>query len=339
MIKIHKYHVLLAFMAFFIIGAGILIFFNFRSSLSGIGKNTEIITHDSEPEFHFILISENISDPFWSSLKKGVERASNEFDVAVEFVGPSFLDRDEEKKCFKIAVASKVDGIATHVWDEEEAQELIDQAAGKGIPVVTIDTDAGKSKRSSFIGANAYDSGLKLGRMLMQASNGKASAAVLVNSEAEDSTIQNLIISGINDGLADIGIKITIIDTIGKDYSGIEDAAGEVLTSRPDLDFIVCTTSSDTESVAQRLIDLNKVGYDVIGIGDSDTLLNYISKGVIYGTIAKNAEKMGYDSISALVELKRYGRISAYYPTEIRSITQDNVTQFLNKNTDKADTD
>ncbi|NTV89241.1 MAG: sugar ABC transporter substrate-binding protein, partial [Clostridiales bacterium] len=243
MIKITKYHVLLALMAFFIIGAGILIFLNFRSSMSGIDGNTEIITHDSKPEYHFVLISENISDPFWKSLKKGVERASGEFDVAVEFVGPSFLDRDEEKKYFKIAVASRVDGIATHVWNEEEAQLLIDKAVDKGIPVVAIDSDAGKSRRSAFVGASAYDSGLKLGRMLVEASNGKASAAVLVNSESEDTTVQNLILSGINDAVVESPeVRISIIDIMGKNYTGVEDAAGEVLSSRPDLDFIVCTT-------------------------------------------------------------------------------------------------
>ncbi|NTV91551.1 MAG: substrate-binding domain-containing protein, partial [Clostridiales bacterium] len=147
-----------------------------------------------------------------------------------------------------------------------------------------------------------------------------------------------LILSGINDAVVESPeVRISIIDIMGKNYTGVEDAAGEVLSSRPDLDFIVCTTSSDTESVAQRLIDLNKVGYNVIGIGDSDTLLNYISKGVIYGTIAKDGEKMGYDSISALVELKKSGRISAYYQTDIRSITQQNIEQYLGSGQEQTD--
>jgi ribose transport system substrate-binding protein len=160
---------------------------------------------------------------------------------------------------------------------------------------------------------------------------------VLVNSGTGDSTIQNLIVSGINDAVEKYPeIRLTNIDTSGKGYAGVEDAASDVLQSRPDIGFIVCTTSNDTEIVAQRLIDLNKVGFNVIGIGDSRPILNNISKGVIYGTIAKDAEKMGYDSIKALVELKRSGRASAYYPADIRSITQQNVSLFLNSSEDQA---
>lgn len=307
------------------------IYYGFKNVLADTGQETGIIAPDNEPTYHFAMICQNTDDPFWLSIKKGVELASHEFNVAVEYNGPRSSNVDEELKYLQIAIASKVDGIACHVPDEDQTLGFINKAVGSGIPVVTVQTDAKDSLRVSFIGANMYDFGIRLGKMLESATDGVTNAVILMNGNQNGgSTIQNLIISGIKDAAKQYPkMKIQAVQLTDDEFLGAEDKVKSILEDQPEVDTVLCTSERDTIGIAQLLVDLNKVGYNVIGYGESATVLRYINNGVIYGTVTGNPEKIGYDAIKALVDVKRNGRTSAYYPVELQAITRGNVQEYI----------
>lgn len=327
--KNRLYVVLFSTMILLVLIVTSFIFFSIRSALTNMEQNTAIIIPDREPVYHFAMICENVDDPFWLSIKKGVERASKEFNVAVEFNGPSISNMDEQWKYLDIAIASRVDGIVTHVWDDKQAASLIDRGVGKGIPVVTIGTDAKTSKRAAFVGENTYDSGVQMGRMTVAATGDKGEVAVLTtNNQIGGRMAQELLISGIRDAVSNYpGIKIKLIEH--SNLLDLEDIIKDLITNQPDLDTIVCTTAKDTTVVAQRLIDLNRVGYNIVGYGDSPEMVRYIDKGVVYGTVSADLEQMGYDTIRALVEIKESSRTSAYFKVDTHLITKKNVSEYL----------
>ena len=53
-----------------------------------------------------------------------------------------FTNLDEQMMYLDIAIASKVDGIVTHVLDEEKFTPLINRAVDSGIPVITVEAEA-----------------------------------------------------------------------------------------------------------------------------------------------------------------------------------------------------
>ncbi|HVI39603.1 MAG TPA: substrate-binding domain-containing protein [Anaerovoracaceae bacterium] len=309
----------------------LVIYFNINNALHSLDNSAGIVVPNSDPEYHFAMICENMEDPFWLSVKKGVEKAAREFNVAVEFNWPNGVNADEEYKCLDMAIVSKVDGIVTYVWDETETGQLIDKAVGKEIPIVTISTDAKNSKRAAFVGVNTYSAGTEMGRMLEAATGGQGNAVILVsNEETGGAVVQNLMLSGITDALKTSPLlKLQTVEYNYSNFLSLEDTIQNVLMNQPGLDAIICTNEKDTTLVAQRLIDLNRVNYSIIGYGDTPEILRYIDNGVVFGTVSANHEQMGYDAIKALVDLKKGGRTSAYFTVDTHLITKTNVAKYL----------
>ena len=141
---------------------------------------------------------------------------------------------------------------------------------------------------------------------------------------------QNLMIMGIRDSLKQYSdIHITKVEYDDSNFLGIEDAVSSLIKNNSKLSTIVCTSEEDTLAVADILVDLNKVGYNIIGYGDSPELLRYIERGVVFGTVDVDHEQMGYDTIRALVDIKQQGRTSAYFKVNSFPITRKNVSEYL----------
>jgi ribose transport system substrate-binding protein len=238
-----------------------------------------------------------------------------------------------------MAIVSNVDGIVTYVWDEAVTGQLIDKGVDKNIPIVTIKTDAKNSRRAAFVGVNTYSAGTEMGRMLIAATNGKGNAVVLVSNEETGGTVvQNLMISGITDALKNSpNIKLQTIEYNYANFLSLEDTIQDLLINQPGLNAIITTDEKDTSLVAQRLIDLNKVYYSIIGYGDTPEILRYIDNGVIFGTVSADHEQMGYDAIKALVDLKESGRTSAYFTVDSHLVTKSNVAEYLNPEKEASD--
>lgn len=337
--KKKNYFVLMFLVMVPIIITTLMIYININSALHSLDSSDGIVVPKDNPEYHFAMICENMDDPFWLSIKKGVERASQEFNVAVEFNWPGEMNEDEQAKCLDMAIVSKVDGIVTYVWDETETGQLINKAVEREIPVVTISTDSKASKRSAFVGVNTYSAGIDMGRMLLSAIFNDGNAVILVSDSGAGATVvQNLLVTGIMDAVK--SSPLVNVETIQYNYANflsLEDTIQNVLINQPHLNAIICTNAKDTTLVAQRLIDLNKVNYNIIGYGDTPEILRYIDNGVIYGTVSADHEQMGYDAVKALVDIKKSGRTSAYFTVDTRLITKSNVLKYLEKGDEKGE--
>lgn len=308
-------------------------------------QNSSIILSDEvkglldktkKPEYHFVFIAQNTDDPFWQAVNKGVIEASNQLNVAVEFNGPRFTNIAEELQYLDIAIASKVDGIATHVLDEKLFEPYINKAVENNIPIITVENDVKSSKRFSFIGTNSYMLGVEGGKLLAEATGGKANVAVILNSytDSSENTSHNLRIKGFKDAVKFYPeIQIKTIHTSRQGIFSAEEVTTNILSQYPDVNAILCTTTKDTVGAAQVVVDFNKVGsITIIGYDDIPDILSYVEKGVIYGTVASNPVSTGHAAIKALVEIKKKQRTSAYIDTGVHVITSKNVAEHIRNN-------
>lgn len=316
----------------------LIIYFNINSALHSLDNSSGIVVPKTDPKYHFAMICENMDDPFWLSVKKGVEKASEEFNVAVEFNWPSGANPDEPATCLDMAIFSNVDGIVTYTWDEAETGNVINKGVDKGIPIVTISTDAKTSRRAAFVGVNTYSAGTEMGKMLVEATGGQGEAVVLVsNDETGGPVVQNLMIAGITDALKYTpDLKLKTVEYNHANFVSLEDTIKDILINEPGLDAIISTNEKDTTLIAQRLIDLNKVYYSIIGYGDTPEILRYIDNGMIFGTVSADHEQMGYDAIKALMDLKEEGRTDAYFTVDTHLITKSNVANYLREPSDES---
>src|SRR5215469_16914961 len=105
--------------------------------------------HDSDENYY--LVGANIKLPYWENASAGLSAAATQLQVRAAFVGPDTYDAKGEKQALDELIAKKPAGILVSVTDPELLRDSIDRAIAAGIPVVTVDSDAPKSKRLFFI--------------------------------------------------------------------------------------------------------------------------------------------------------------------------------------------
>ncbi|KRQ86368.1 D-allose-binding periplasmic protein precursor [Caloramator mitchellensis] len=303
--------------------------------LSGVAllllDDRSIISTVSKPQFHFYFIVQNSVDPFWKEVIKGAEVAAKDYNVVIEFCAPRFNDRNEELKYIDIATLSRVDGIITHAVGTEDFTNAIDRAYYKGIPVITFENDANKSKRYAFAGTNSYEIGKRAAELLIKATNGRGNVAIITNSDSNQDIIENnLKMNGFFSTLKDYkDIKIVKTYTSKMGILSSEEITQKIIESDENINAIFTVSSADTLGAAQLIVDRNKVGEIIlIGYGSSEEITRYIEKEIIYGTVASDPYKMGYDSVKTLYNIKRGNSVPTFIDTEIKVITKDGLDEF-----------
>ena len=296
----------------------------------------------SKPKYHFYFIAQNSVDPFWVEVIRGAQESAKDNNVAVEFYAPRFNDPNEELKHMDIATISKVDGIITHVSTAVDFTEAIDKAYSNDIPVITFENDDNKSKRQTFVGINSFIIGSEAAKMLIEATGGKANIAVISSEDfSQDYVEQNLKMSGFVSTLKDYpNIKIIHNFSSKMGILSAEEITQKIIDSKDNINAIFTVSSADTLGAAQFIVDRNKVG-DIIlvGYGSSEQILRYIDKGIIYGAVASDAFKMGYEGLKAMVDIKDGNPIPTFIDTEIEVITKKNLDKYkINPNTKEEKT-
>ncbi|KAA5807522.1 substrate-binding domain-containing protein [Thermoanaerobacterium thermosaccharolyticum] len=284
--------------------------------------------------YHFYLVAQNSVDPFWKEVQKGAEDAAKYYNVAVEFNAPKFNNLNEELEFLDIAVLSKVDGIITHVSYDGDFNTLINEAYDNKIPVVTIENDLKDSKRKSFVGANSFILGEEAGKLMKLATGGKANIAVIMSNDVgKDTASQNLKLNGFLGVINSVpGMKVAKVYTSQLGALSAEEITQSIINGGEGINALYITDSVDTIGAAQVVVDFNKVGeIAIVGYGDTPDILRYVDKGIIYGTVMSDPYKMGYESIKAMMEIKKNNDVSTFIDTGVNIITKSNVKGYEDK--------
>lgn len=297
--------------------------------------------NEQKLEYHFAVIGQT-DDTFWQSVKEGCISAASKHNAAVEFNVPRFTNLEEQMMYLDIAIASKVDGIVTHVLDEEKFTPLINKAVDAGIPVITMEVEAKNSKCNAYVGTNTFNLGRESGKLVLEAKGETANIAIILSDyiDGSENVPQNLRIAGTKDALKSNPDMIIRTFSSSTGFFSAEEVTRRILIDYPEVDTIICTSAKDTISVAQIIVDLNRVGQiTIIGYDDAPEILRYIEKGVIYGTVVANPYEIGHESIRSLIEIKKNRMTSAYVDTGAKVITQDNIEEYLSISANKNNKD
>jgi len=255
--------------------------------------------HKSNEKYYLITTNTKIS--YWQSAAAGFYKEAKQLDVSGEMVGPDTYDLQAEQAAFDTAISKNPAGILVSAADVNLITPEINKAIAKGIPVLTIDSDAPDSKRLVFIGTNNLQAGVMGGRRLIKELNGKGN--VVIYTMPNQSNLEQRM-HGYKDTLAEApGIKIVNTIDIKGDPRVAFDATNDMLKGKIQPDAFVCLEAISCKEVAD-VLDRNKVKGKVIIAMDTDQgTLDWIKKGGISATIAQKPYTMGYYGLEMLGEL------------------------------------
>ena len=161
-------------------------------------------------KLRFALIPKALDIPVFDYANKGAQRQAAALgNVEVLYHGPEHADELKQKEILESFISQRVDGIAISVLNAEFLTSTIDRAIDAGIPVVTWDSDAPKSKRLAFYGVDDFRSGQIMGEEAARLLNGKGTVAFITSLGANN--LQRRL-----DGVKDVLAKypgITVVET------------------------------------------------------------------------------------------------------------------------------
>ena len=130
----------------------------------------------------FAVIPKSLDIPVFNYAKIGAEReAAKRGNIDVIWRGPESADQLRQKEILESFITQRVDGIAISCLNGDFLTETINRAVDSGIPVVTWDADAPKSKRMAFYGVDDLAAGRILGEQAVRLLGGKGKVAIITS--------------------------------------------------------------------------------------------------------------------------------------------------------------
>ena len=164
----------------------------------------------------FAVIPKSLDLPVFNYAKIGAERKARELgDVDILWNAPTNADQLKQKEILESYITQRVDGIAISALNGDFLTDTINRAVDAGIPVVSWDSDAPKSKRIAFYGVDDLASGRIMGEQAIKLLNGKGTVAIITSVGATN--LQRRL-DGMKEALAKApGIRIVEVFDIKED--------------------------------------------------------------------------------------------------------------------------
>src|SRR4051794_16954462 len=151
-------------------------------ALGGCGGRQPEQSSTGARRLRFAVIPKSLDIPVFNYAKVGAERKAKSLgDVDILWNAPTSPDQLKQKEILESYITQRVDGIAISSLNGDFLTETIDRAVAAGIPVVTWDADAPKSKRIAFYGVDDLAAGRIMGEQAAQLLGGKGSVAVITS--------------------------------------------------------------------------------------------------------------------------------------------------------------
>jgi simple sugar transport system substrate-binding protein len=187
----------------------------------------------SRKDIRIVMVTHgSASDPFWSVVQNGLNQASKDMGVDVEYRAPESLDVVDIQRNMEAAIASEPDGIAMTVVDPNALSDLAREATGQGIPIVVLNTGQEvweKVGAITYVGQTEYDAGVEAGKRMAEEG---VKSALCINQEQGNVALEQRC-----DGFADgLGGNVKELAVQGTDPTAARNAIKTELTNNSDVD-------------------------------------------------------------------------------------------------------
>jgi simple sugar transport system substrate-binding protein len=289
-------------------------------------------------DFHFIMVGFATSASFYSAIRLGIADADKKFGVKTDLVGPTGFTTADEVSAFETAMQTPTDGILVQCPDAFTMVPLINQAAAKGIPVMTFNTDCPTADRFAWVGLSNVTAGAVAGttflhyfRQTHPAGQGPYQVAMMSGAPSAPFAVDRF--NGFQSALAsEKDISLIGPFTVNFDPSQGYNDVQNVFRGHPNL--AGGFTADETLLSFGTYLDRNGLASKVTAVGFnlSAGIPELISKKTVTAAIGQYPYDQAYKPIQMLHDFLTGGSLPPCSACDVgsRVITVDNVAQFLN---------
>lgn len=272
------------------------------------------------------------SDPFWAVVRRGIDDAARQLDVAVSYEAPDSLDVARMSRLIDAAVATHPAGLVVSLPDARGLAAAVHRALAARVPVVSINSGADAFRSlgiSVHVGQQEYRAGFDAGDRLARA--GGRRALCVIHEAGNQALVQRC--RGVADALGRAGGTVRVLTVDLQDQRGAERAiAGALRRGRYDGLVTLGGASIATPALAAIAADrlTGRIDYATFGVGPD--VLRAVREGRIRFAVDQQPYLQGYLPVVLLAQYHRYGVLPAkgtLIPTGPVFVTKANAAAVL----------
>ncbi|SFF00201.1 allose-binding protein [Paenibacillus algorifonticola] len=269
-------------------------------------------TDAAKPKFAIIL--KTLSNPFWVSMKEGIEAEAKAqgYDVDI-FAANDEADLQGQAKIFEDALDKGYAGIAFAPLSPVAMIPSIVKANEKGIYVVNIDEQVDMTELKSaggyvfsFVTTDNVKVGEKGGQAIIDKLGAEGGKVAIIEGKAGNASGENRKQGATNAFKAAANIEIVDSQPADWDRTKALDVAANILQKNPDLKAFYAANDTMALGALQAVSNAGKQGQViVVGTDGAPEALDSINAGELYATVAQDPAQVGISSLNKLVQLAK----------------------------------
>jgi ribose transport system substrate-binding protein len=308
-------------------------------ALAGCDKSSNTASSSTQPTaessapLKIAVIPKGTTHVYWKTVEMGARAAWKDLGLPPEnltWKGPvKENDRGDQIAMVEQFITQGVNGIVLAPLDANGLVDPVQEATGKGIQVVIIDSAVkatpGKDF-ASFVATNNHQAGFMGGTELAKLLNGKGKVVLLRYAAGSASTEER------EAGFLEAISKSPDIKVISSDQFGgattdsAKTASLNMMDSLKQADGIFCPNESTTVGMLGALEDGNLAGkVKFVGFDATPALVDAMKKKEIDELISQDPYKMGYQGVKQCVAAIRKQPVDTVVDTGSAIVTRENV--------------
>ena len=274
------------------------------------------------------LVSKSTQTEFWLSVFAGAEAAATEYNVKLNIIGPETEeDYQTQNQMVADAVAGGTEALVFSAIDYENNAAAIDEAAGKGVKVVAIDSNVASSAVSTYIGTDNYAAGQMAAQAALDRMVGKLDVGIInydISSANGQERQQGAVDVFRESGRAEV---VAVINTLAE--AGHAQADTETLLKKyPQIDVLLAFNEPTSVGAAQAVEALglsDKVF--LVGFDSNVATVDGLQEGSVDALVVQNPYAMGYLGVESAYKLLsgQGGELEETVDTSTRIVDRSNL--------------
>ncbi len=290
------------------------------------------------------MIAKSSTNPVFLSARTGAEAAAKELSakhgipIEIAWLTPPTEDGQIQAQRVAQAVNEGANVILLSCSDAGKAQGAIDDAVGRGVPVMTFDSDAPASKRFAFYGVDDAETGTMVMAELAKQMDGKGNIAILAGNQNAPNLRKRV------DGVKAEAAKYPGIKIVGTFYhvETPQDSAAEVIRAQnayPEIQgwAMIGGWPLFTPTL---LTDLDPKKVKIVSVDALPAELAYVDKGLAPVLLAQSTYLWGYVSVQTIVSKVYFKQdVPVMNKMELVRVSKDNLGAWARQLRDWGFTD
>ncbi len=290
------------------------------------------------------VIAKSSTNPVFLSARTGAEAAAKEITqqtgvpVEIVWMTPPAEDGQVQAQRIAQAVNEGATAILISCSDAGKVTGAIDDAVGRGVPVMTFDSDAAQSKRFAFYGVDDIKTGKSVMDELAKQMGGKGSIAILAGNQNAPNLRKR--VEGVKEA-AKAYPNIKIVDTFYH-IETPQDAAAEVIRAQNAYPQIQgwAMIGGWPLFTPTLLTDLDASKVKIVSVDALPAELAYVDKGLAPVLLAQPVYQWGYVGVKTIYDKVHDGKpVQEIIPMELVRVSKENLGTWARQLRDWGFTD